>query len=340
LRHTRFLAAAGALALTGALLGACGGGSGGDTLTLYNGQHVQTTAALVSAFERQTGITVQVRSADEDVLVNQVEQEGSASPADLIYAENSPALESLQGKGMLAPVDASILARVPSRYSSPDGDWVGVSARVSVLVYNTSDLRPDQLPASVMDLARPEWRGKLALAPGETDFQPIVTSVVKTYGEDAALRWLEGVKANAAGHIYPDNETVTNMVNRGEAELGVVNQYYWYRERYEVGASSMHSAIAYFSPGDAGYVLDVSGAGVLKSSGHKQAAQRFLAFLVSQQGQEIVARSHSYEYPLVPGVAAAGPEQPLGSLEPAPLSVADLGDGSLAVSLLQRVQLL
>ena len=145
------------LALAGA---ACGtGGSGGSTtITLYNGQHEQTTAALVTAFEHQTGINVKVRSDSESVLVNQIQTEGSASPADVVYTENSLGLEQLQEQHLLAPIEPSTLAAVPARYSSPTGHWVGVSARVSTMIYNTGQLSPAQLPKSVMDLALPAWQ--------------------------------------------------------------------------------------------------------------------------------------------------------------------------------------
>ena len=73
---------------------------------LYNGQHEQTTDALVARFEKATGITVQVRNDDEDTLADELVTEGAGSPADVIYTENSPVLEYLQGKGMLAHVDA------------------------------------------------------------------------------------------------------------------------------------------------------------------------------------------------------------------------------------------
>ena len=110
-----------------------------------------------------------------------------------------------------------------------------------------------------------------------------------TYGKAQALRWLEGMKANGASHNYPDNETVADEVNRGAVAFGLVNQYYWYRMRAEIGASEMHSKIAYFAPHDPGYVVDVSGAAVLKSSRHQAAAQKFVAYLVSKAGQEIIA---------------------------------------------------
>ena len=334
----------GALAVAmaaGWLLAGCSASSGsGQSITLYNGQHAQTTESLVSAFEKATGITVNVRSDDEDTLADEVVSEGSRSPADVIYTENSPALEYLQGNGLLASVDPSTLAATPNRYDSAQGDWVGVSARVSVLIYNPSLIAESQLPTSILQLADPRYQGDLALAPGETDFQPIVTSVARTYGSAAALTWLEGLKANAGSHIYPDDETIADEVNRGVVAFGVVNQYYWYRMGAELGSSNVHSKIAYFAPQDPGYVLDVSGAALLRSSTHQADAQKFLAFLVSKPGQEITAHSDSFEYPIASGVSTAQPETPLGELQPNSITIPELGDGSTAVSLMQKAGLL
>jgi iron(III) transport system substrate-binding protein len=332
-----------AVALAGTPLAACGAVSGSGSarsITLYNGQHVQTTNDLVAAFEKATGITVNVRNDDEATLANQIALQGPNSPADVFYTENSPALEFLQGKGLLVPVTGSTLAAVPARYSSPAREWVGVSARVSVLTYNPSLIKASQLPTSVLQLANPRYRGKLAFAAGETDFQPIVTSVLRTYGRARTLSWLKGIRANAAAHLLPDNETVTSDVSRGLVAFGVINQYYWYRLRSEVGAAAVHSRLAYFAPGDPGYVIDVSGAAVLKSSAHQAAAQRFLAFLVSKKGQEIIAHSQSYEYPLLTGVTPAASETPFSQLRPNPITVAQLGDGAQAIALLQEAGLL
>ncbi len=328
------------LALTaGLLLSGCGASShAADEITLYNGQHEQTTAALVSAFERQSGVHVNVRSADEATLGNQILQEGSNSPADVFYSENTPVLEALREKGLLAPVAPSTLAAVPSRYSSAQGDWVGVSARVSVLVYNSSELQPSQLPGSLLELSQARWRGKVGFAPSETDFQPLITAIVKLDGTAAAERWLKGMQAN--GTVYPDNETVVAQVNNGESALGPINHYYWFRLQAELGASAMHSALHYYAPGDPGDLIDVSGAAVLRSSGNQAAAQRFLAFLVSRTGQETIARSHSYEYPLRPGISPAAGLRPFADLHPAALTPAELGDGSAALSLEQKLGLL
>lgn len=319
--------------------GASGSASGTQALTLYNGQHEQTTDALVAAFTKDTGIKVNVRSDDEDVLANQIEAEGSHAPADLFYTENSPALMQLQNKNLLVPVDKSALAQVPAQYDSPQGDWLGVSARVSVLIYNTKMLTPAQLPTTLAQLADPQWKGKLGLAQGETDFQPIVTSMVKSQGVAATKTWLNAVKNNAGSNLYPDNETLTSMVDSGKAAIGIINQYYWYRLKAE-NKGAVNSAIASFAPKDPGYVLDVSGAGILASSKHQAEAQKFVAFLGSAEAQKIIATSDSFEYPIGSGVTTAQPETPFDQLKPTDLSVADLGDGSQAITLLQQAQLL
>jgi len=339
-------AAAAGLAVCCGLLAACGGAAGGSdaqTITLYNGQHVQTAQNLVAAFEKATGITVNIRSDDEDTLADQIVTEGSHSPADVFLTENSPPLESLQARGLLAKVDPATLSHTPARFSSPQGDWVGVSARVSVLIYNPGLISASQLPTQVSQLADPQYRGKLALAPQETDFQPIVTSYLHAYGQPATLRWLKAIAANASGHVYPDNETIADEVNRGAVAFGIVNQYYWYRMQAEIGAGSTRAKITHFAPGDPGYVIDVSGAAVLKSSAHQAAAQKFLAFLVSKQGQEIIAdpsKSISYEYPIASGVTTQAPETPFAQLRPYPITIAELGDGSTAIALMRQAGLL
>jgi iron(III) transport system substrate-binding protein len=342
-RRSPVVIAALASALASALLIVGGGagtaGASSTSITLYSGQHVQTTQALIAAFEKKTGITVNTRYDDEDTIVDQIETEGKNSPADVFFTENSPPLEELATKGLLSRVDPSTLAHVPAKYDATDKKWVGVSARVSVLVYNTSLLKPSQLPTSAMQLADPQWKGKIALAGTETDFQPIVTSVARAHGDAAALTWLKALKANAGNHIYPDNETIAEEVNRGQVALGIVNQYYWYRERSEVGASNMHSKIAYFAPHDVGYVLDISGAGILKSSKHQAADQKFLAFLTSQQGQTIIVHSQSWEYPIASGVTRTG-ERPFAQLQPNSITIAQLGTGAEAIKLLQEAQLL
>ncbi|MDH6132184.1 iron(III) transport system substrate-binding protein [Kitasatospora sp. MAA4] len=330
------------LALSGcgsstASTGADGTSTAGQTITVYSGQHEQTVKALTADFEKRTGIKVQLRSGDEAELANQILQEGPASPADVFYAENPPALTVLEEKNLLAPVAPETLKSVPADDSSPKGDWLGVSARTAAFVAATGTPADSSPPASVRDLASPQWKGRLGIAPSETDFSPIVTRMIKTDGVDAAKKWLQGLKANAK--VYDSNEDLSAAVNSGEVQGGVVDHYYWYRLRDEKTAAGTHSKLHYFAKGDPGALVDVSGAGILRTSKHQAAAQAFLAYLDGKDAQQLIASSQSYEYPLlagVPGKAELAPLDSVGTLAP----VADLGDGKDALQLLQDTGLL
>ncbi len=346
-RH-RFPKAATALAmllLVGGCLAGCGSSGadasgGGPTITLYNAQHEQTTDALIAAFTKQTGIHVVVKNDDEDLLTAQIEQEGSHSPADVFYTENSNWLQQLADRGLLAKIDTSTLGNVPASDSAADGDWVGVSARVSVLVYNPSKITPAQLPQSILDMADPRYHGEFELAPAETDFWPLVVSVAKAEGEPAALAWLKGLESNAGSAIVPDNETLVSDVSKGITDFGVVNHYYYYRLSAEAPGGTLDARLASFVPRDPGYLETVSGAAVLKSSTHQQAAQEFVRFITSKAGQDVLEQGESFEYPLAPGVAANPKLPPLASYRPNGFSPADLGTGDVAKTLMQQAGLL
>jgi iron(III) transport system substrate-binding protein len=258
----------------------------------------------------------------------------------VFVSENSPALEDLEQRGLLAPLAASTLAATPPRDNSATGLWVGVAAHASLLVYNTGKLKPSALPTSILGLADPEWHGELALAPNETDFQPIVIAVAAREGQAKAVVWLDGVRDNAKGNVYSNNAAIVAQVNAGRAALAVIDPYYWYALRDEVGAGGTHSAVRLLAPGDPGYIVDVSGAGVLKSSRHQVEAQRFVAFMVSREGQQALTGSASYEYPLAAGVASPRALLPWAKLRPDPITPAGLGTGQVAVTLLQQVGLL
>ncbi len=190
-----------------AIAGGCrGGGTRHSSITLYNGQHAELTSLLAAAFEKQTGVKVQIRTNDSAVLADQIIQEGGASPADVFIAENSPELMELQRRELLAELPQSTLDEGSPSDNSTTGNWVGMALRVSSLVYNPSRLPRSQLPASLLDFSQPQWKGKIAIAPTDSDFPPLVGAVIATHGEAAARDWLAGLKRNA--RIYQDEEAV------------------------------------------------------------------------------------------------------------------------------------
>ncbi len=329
----------GMAAAGGLLLGLASPAAQAATLTVYSAQHEQTVDMITKAFTKQTGIAVTVREGEAPELASQLLKEGASSPADVFFTENSPELMLLSENKLLAPVAPATLAAVPAADSGPAGDWVGVLTRENVLAYNTAMVKAGDLPASLMDLAGPAWKGKIAIAPTDADFLPLVGAVVAVKGRDAALAWLKGLRENAM--LFDDDEGVVAAVDRGAVATGIINNYYWPRLRVEKGAANVHSALHQFAAGDVGGLMNVSGAAVLKASKNQDAAQKFLAFLVSKPTQEMVGKADvTFEYPLAAGVPANPILTPFGTLHPPHLTMAQIGDDRDAAQLLREAGLI
>ncbi len=316
-------------------MAACGGD--GDALIVYNAQHEDLMTDMASAFTAETGIQVKLRSGEDFELANQLVEEGSGSPADVFVTENSPAMTLVDSNDGFAKVDAATLAQIPSRFAPSDGDWTGFAARSTVLVYDTRKPSAGELPASIMDLADPKWKGKIGIAAAGADFQAIVSGVVAVEGEAAASQWLEGLKANAK--IYQNNVAVMKAANDGEIEAGVTYHYYRYKDQAESGGNSDNTALHFFGGKDAGAFLSVSGAGVLKSSGRQAEAQQFVRFLSGKGGQQVLADSDAFEYAIGEGAASNAKLKPLAELDPPDVDIATL-NGPRVVELMQQAGLL
>jgi iron(III) transport system substrate-binding protein len=327
------------------VLAACGnsgtpgesGGSGATTLTLYNAQHEDLMKAVVDGFTEQTGIKVEFRSGDDAELANQIVAEGKASPADVYVTENSPSIQVVADAGLLAPVDQETLAQVPEQYRPSSGSWVGFAGRSTVLAYNPDLISESELPASMMDLANPEWQGKVGFPPGGADFQAIVSAVLSLRGEDATRTWLQGLADGKA--IYQGNTAVMQAVDEGKIPVGIMYHYYWYKDQAESAAKSSNVQLHYFGNQDPGAFVSVSGAGVLASSKHSKEAQQLVNYLTSADGQRRLAESTALEYAVANGAASADVLPPLSTLGAPTVDPGSL-NGPKVIELMQEVGLL
>ena len=319
-------------ALTLPLLVSCSSDSG-PSLVVYNAQHEELIDEVAKAFTEKTGIEVKLRNGSDLELANQLVEEGDASPADVFLTENSPAMTLVDGKSLFAKLPSSTLDRIPDQFRPDDGEWTGFAARSTVLVYNTDQLSEKELPTSLMDLAKPEWKDRISFSPTGADFQAIVSAVLATQGEPATKDWLAGLKANGA--VYDGNNVVLESVNSGEVPAGVIYHYYWYRDQEESGENSDSSRLHFFGKQDPGAFVSVSGAGVLKSSDDAADARKFVDYLTSKEGQQVIADSYALEYTLNPQVALDRDVKPLRELQPPAVDVSDL-NGPKVVGLMQE----
>lgn len=272
-----------------------------EGIVVYNAQHENLVKSWVDGFTKETGIKVTLRNGDDSELGNQLVQEGSASPADVFLTENSPSMVLVDNANLFAPLDADTLKQVPAEYRPAHGRWIGIAARSTVFVYNPEKLNEQQLPESLMDLAKPEWKGRWAASPSGADFQAIVSAMLALKGEKATLEWLKAMKANFVA--YKGNSTVMKAVNAGQIDGGVIYHYYRFVDQSKTGENSKNTQLYYFKHQDPGAFVSLSGGGVLASSKHKAQAQAFIKYITGKEGQESLRTNNAFEYAV--GVNAA-----------------------------------
>ncbi|HEA51754.1 extracellular solute-binding protein [Marinobacter antarcticus] len=301
-----------------------------QTLTLYNGQHKKTTAAVVNAFTKATGIHVDVRNGHSSQLANQIIEEGSRSPADVFYSEESPPVLTLANRSLLAPLKPETREQIPQQYRAEDGTWSGITARSRIVAYNTSMIGSDELPASVLDFATEAWKGRVAYVPTSGAFQEQIIAIKLLKGREAALKWLKGLKAY--GEPYNGNMSALRAVEAGDVATALVNDYYWYALAEELGKDNLESAIFHQGHQDPGALVTLSAAGIVKTSKNMDAAQAFMAFMVNAEGQKAIVDSVA-EYPLRPGVVSPYDLKPFDELGSPGVTATDLGDAADALVL-------
>ncbi len=346
-RRTALLGGLGTLAFTAACSssttaapaasGSAGANAPRGAITVYNAQHESLTKEWIEGFTKATGVKVEYRQGSDTEMANQIATEGAASPADVFLTENSPGMTIVERKGLIAPIDATIIGQVPAEYRPSTNAWAGIAARSTVFVYDKRALNSAQLPASIMDLAKPEWANRWAASPSGADFQAIVSAILQLKGKEETTAWLKAMKAGAK--VYKGNGAVLKAVNAGEVPAGVIYHYYYFGDQAKGGENSKNVEQHYFGKQDPGAFVSISGGGVLKSSKNPVAAQAFLTFVTSAAGQQVLRDGTAFEYPVASAVQANPKLKPLAELGAPKVDPATL-NGPEVTSLMQQAGLL
>lgn len=341
-RRWKLLALPLALAL---VAGACGdddddaaddaGDDAATELVVYSGRNEELVGPLIEQFEDETGIDVEVRYGDTAEMAAQILEEGSNSPADVFFGQDAGALGALAAEGRLRVLSSEQLDLVPPGLRDDEGEWVGVSGRSRVVVYNTEKLTEADLPDSILGFTDPAWKGRIGWAPTNGSFQAFVTALRVLQGEDRAREWLEGIKANDVV-AFDNNIAIVEAVAAGEIDAGFVNHYYLHR--FLADDPAYPAANKVYGGGDPGALVNVAGVGILDTADHLDAANAFVDFLLSAEAQHYFAEE-TFEIPLADGVPPVEGVPTLDQLQPPDLDLNDLDDLQGTLELLTSVGL-
>jgi iron(III) transport system substrate-binding protein len=306
-------------------------------VNVYTTREPGLFAPLAKAFTAETGIKVNTVFV-KDGLAERVAAEGSASPADLMMTVDIGNLVDLVDKGVTQPLkSAAVDKAVPANLRAADDSWTALSLRAR-LVWADKSLGLKSI--SYADLADPKWKGQVCIRSGQHPYNTaLIAAMVAHEGRDKAKAWVAGVKANLAKKPGGGDRDVARDILGGACKIGVGNSYYVGLMRSGAGGPEQKTwgeavdvVLPTFAQG--GTHVNVSGVALAKHAPNAEAARKLIAFLVSPEGQKVLAEQN-FEYPAVPGAEISPVIAALGKLTIDPLAIADVAkhrkDASLIV---------
>ena len=249
------------------------------TLALYTSLAPTEAGPLAEAFERKTGVKVQLWRALSDGVVQRAvsEMRGKRYAVDVIET-NGPEMESLAREQVLAEFYSPNLADIPPAIIPKHGQWVPDRLNFFVVAYNTNKVRPADLPKTYEGFLDPKWKGRIALEATDAEW---MGGVVKHWGEARGMdyfRKLSALKPDLRkGHVL-----LAQLIASGEVEVGLTAYY------ANVQSFKKRGAPIDWAPVEP-VIARPQGIGVARHAPHPNAALLFTDFVLSAEAQELLA---------------------------------------------------
>ena len=282
-------------------------------LTIYSGRTADQIDLVFEQLEaRYDGLTIHRDYNDNDVQVNQLIQEGDATPADVFYSQDPGALQAVTNEELTQQLPTDVIDTVPASYRHPDGLWTGVSGRVRAIQYNSDRLDEtdfdswDELPTDIVAYAEDDrFQGIISTRPNSGSFRGFIQAMVELEGEDATRRWVRDFM-DQDPQLFTGGSDQAAAVNRGGDDDPIIalgNSYYAARIVNEDPDAPIRVT---FTEGDAGALFSVAGVAVTNTADDPELVAEFVRHLVAVEGQEFMMDDNG-EFPIIEGVDYVGP---------------------------------
>ena len=324
-----------AISLTIALATTSAFGMGSpDTLTsselnIYSARKEALIKPLLDRFSEATGTQINLVTGKGDALLTRLQSEGLNSPADLLLTVDAGRLYRAQQAGILQPMMSKRLnAAIPQHLRSIDDQWFGLSVRARVIVYAKDRVGVEQL-STYEALAEPRWRGKICVRSSSNIYnQSLVASMLATEGMQYTEAWLEGLVTNFARTPAGGDRDQIKAVAAGLCDVAIVNSYYLGGMLRSSDPAQLEAAssVGLFWPNQdgRGTHINISGAGVTRSSQNPELAAQLIAFLASDESQRWYAGMNN-EFPVRADIEVSDTLRTWGGFDADQLNVTELG---------------
>lgn len=289
-----------------------------QSITLYSSVDDPLLRQLVAEFhKRHPEIKVNVVGDTEATkttgLVQRLLSEKGSPRADVWWSNERLGTRLLADQGLFEPVDSP--ADLPAEYQDEQRAFHAFALRSRVIAYATKRITDDTVPRRLAELVKPEWKNRVGMArPQFGTTRAHITSLLAGSGEQALRTWLAAMKANGL-RLYDGNSSVVKAIAHGEIDIGLTDTddvFSGQRENWPV-ACIYEMVDPARAEGDSDPSMLISTGplfipntiALLKGAPHAEPAKVFIAFVLSEDVERLLAESDSHNTPLRPALRAS-----------------------------------
>ena len=271
-------------------------GAGEKIVNVYSSRHYDIDMEIYNDFAKETGIKVNVVAGNAGETIERAMVEGENTQADIFYATGADVLYQLKSEGLLGTIPQSVLKLVPEHLADSDGNWVAVSKRARVIVYDKTRM-PAPNVSSYEDLV--QSGKKIAIRTSANSYnRMLLASIIEANGEAGARQWVRDLVSNLARPPQGNDRSQAKAVVAGLADYAIVNSYYIglmlrNPEEAKVGESL---GIIHPNQDGRGTHVNISGVGISKYSKNRDNAVALIEFMLAEATQKRLVNENS-EYP-------------------------------------------
>ena len=195
-----------------------------EQVILYTAVDEPVARPVISEFERQTGITVVLRTDAESTktagLAERLEAERQNPQADVWWSNEPFHTINLAQQKVLAAYGSPAAEKIPGEYKDKNNLWAGTSLRVRVLAVSA---KCPISPHSIYDLANPALKGKICISrPVAGTAKGHMAVLYTALGREKFEKYLNDLKDNQV-RLVGGNSIVAELVGSGQMLAGLTD---------------------------------------------------------------------------------------------------------------------
>ena len=256
---------------------------------------------VLKEFENKTGITVKAVYDTEETkstgVLNRLIAEKDNPQCDVFWSGDPVRTIVLKNKGITSSYQSAIANDIDMVFKDPEHNWTGFSARARVLIYNKNLLEKTDIPQSIFDLTKEQYRGKVAIANplfGTTTFH--IAALFTAIGDEKAKQFLADLKNNEVV-IATSNGDVKKRVVQGEIACGLTDT----DDAFEAIKEGANVGVIFLDQQGIGSLIMPNTVNLINNSPHSGNAKKLIDYLLSKETEAKLAKSCA-QMPLHKGV--------------------------------------